>query len=258
MNNWTNKILWGVYLCLLGVLLPHTAWAFSTFEPQDAWWGKLTAWLGALAFEAAIAVLTHKLAKHIETVRRGKRIFARRYLNAYSFGLLVAIGVSMLANLSHAVEFGGTMAIFGSGSVLPAVYSVAFGAILPVVSLLFARVLSNVVDTEGEPDPELAKANETIKEFRKDNRDLRQANEKLSALLDTTEQKLVEAETKFAAAGELFARLMAGSKRDRIMAASEQWPALKPSAIAVLTESSPAYVSEVLNDSNGSERTDNG
>ena len=154
-DNWTNKILWGVYLCLLGVLLPHTAWAFSTFEPRDAWWGKTTAWLGALAFESAIAVLTHKLAKHIEATRRGRRLFIRRYLNAYSFGLLVAIGVSMLANLSHAVEFGGSMAIFANSSALPALYSVAFGAILPVVSLLFARVLSNVVDAEGEPDPDL-------------------------------------------------------------------------------------------------------
>jgi hypothetical protein len=39
-----NRILWAVYLSLLGVLLPHTAWT------------------AAFAFEASIAVLIHKLS----------------------------------------------------------------------------------------------------------------------------------------------------------------------------------------------------
>lgn len=71
----TDKILWLVYLALLAVLLPHTAWAFSNFEPQRAGvlgihWGSVTAWAAAFAFEAAIATLTHKLARHIEKTPR--------------------------------------------------------------------------------------------------------------------------------------------------------------------------------------------
>jgi len=30
-----NHILWAIYLSLLGVLLPHTAWAFHNFEPEN-------------------------------------------------------------------------------------------------------------------------------------------------------------------------------------------------------------------------------
>lgn len=34
-RNWSNALLWAIYLSLLAVLLPHTAWAFARFEP----WG---------------------------------------------------------------------------------------------------------------------------------------------------------------------------------------------------------------------------
>jgi hypothetical protein len=47
-----NRILWAVYLSLLGVLLPHTAWT------------------AAFAFEASIAVLIHKLSGHIDRTPR--------------------------------------------------------------------------------------------------------------------------------------------------------------------------------------------
>ena len=64
-RNWTNNLLWIIYLALLIVLLPHTAWAFSRFEsPAMGWlgiqWGLVTAWAAAFAFEAALAALTHK------------------------------------------------------------------------------------------------------------------------------------------------------------------------------------------------------
>ena len=116
-QNWSNTLLWAIYLALLVVLPPHTAWAFGRFEPPDVgWlgirWGMVTAWAAAFAFEAAIAALTHKLAKHIESTPRysAGRVWLRRityqYLNAFSAGLLVAVGVSVLANFGHAVEFG--------------------------------------------------------------------------------------------------------------------------------------------------------
>ncbi len=30
--NWSDILLWAIYLALLAVLLPHTAWAFGRFE----------------------------------------------------------------------------------------------------------------------------------------------------------------------------------------------------------------------------------
>ena len=73
--HWSSKMLWIIYLALLAVLLPHTAWAFARFEsPSAGWlgvsWGIVTAWAAAFAFEAAIAALTHKLARRIGTTPR--------------------------------------------------------------------------------------------------------------------------------------------------------------------------------------------
>jgi hypothetical protein len=70
-NSWSSIVLWVIYLALLAVLLPHTAWAFARFEPANpGWlgvpWGQVTAWAAAFAFEAAIAALTHRLAQRIE------------------------------------------------------------------------------------------------------------------------------------------------------------------------------------------------
>jgi len=96
-RNWSNILLWTIYLALLVVLLPHTAWAFGRFEsPAVGWlniqWGMVTAWAAAFAFEAAIAALTHKLVKHIESTPRfsAGRVWLRRvsyqYLNAFRLG----------------------------------------------------------------------------------------------------------------------------------------------------------------------------
>jgi uncharacterized membrane protein len=237
-----NQLIWLVYLALLAVLLPHTAWAFSRFESPNAF-GTLVAWMGAFAFEASIATLTHKLAKHIEnTPKRLASLpkFAYRYLNAYSLGLVISLGVSVLANLAHAVEFGGELAIFTSYSVPFGLYAVAFGAVLPLVSLLFARVLSNVADAEAETDPALEQAHIEIKRLRLELKQTEQAK-------TLAEGRAQDAETRFAAAGDLFTRLFGEEKRLRIMAARQAWPELPASAIAIIAGSSPSYVSEVLN-----------
>src|SRR3990167_670539 len=94
-HNWSNILLWVVYLSLLAVLLPHTSWAFSVLEPEKYKWAS---WAAAITFEAGIAVLTHKLAKHIESLPKckdSKTRFKRRYLNVYSYGLLGSVFVSM-------------------------------------------------------------------------------------------------------------------------------------------------------------------
>lgn len=234
MNHWTNRTLWGIYLALLGVLLPHTAWAFNRFEPVGAT-GTATAWAAAFAFEAAIATLTHKLAQHIEQVPRHKDAWLRwrkRYLNAYSLGLVIAMSVSALANLAHAVQFGGVLSIFDKWGVPFAVYAVAFGGILPLVSLLFARVLSNVAETEAIPNEELETAKATIRELRSD--------------LKATEQRAQAAEQRFAAIGDLAAALFGDEKRQRILAAYNRWPELPAATIATIAGASPSYTSEVL------------
>jgi hypothetical protein len=249
--DWSNTLLWVIYLALLTVLLPHTAWAFSRFEPQTyGWlnfhWGLITAWAAAFAFEAAIAALTHKLANRIRITPRytaGRvwlRRFAYQYIDAYAAGLLVALGVSALANFAHAVEYGREFAIFGRYSIPPLLYSVTFGGILPLVSLLFARILGDATETEGILNPELTKANQTIKE-------LQAKTNAIEAQMTEAEARAHAAEQRFAAVGDLVVRLFAEEKRQRILAAAEWWPELPAASIAIIADASPGYVSEVLN-----------
>lgn len=229
-----NVILWIVYLSLLAVVLPHTEWAFRQFEPGAK--AGLISWAAAFTFEAAIASLTYKLAQNIEYTP--KRIgqwakFKFRYLNSYSLGLIFSLGISVMANLAHAVEFGGTMSIFAKWNVPFGLYAFAFGAVLPIVSFTFASVLSNMVDTETDEDPALL--------------ELRQTNTTLRKQLHDSENGRKQAEARFEAMGDVFIKLASADKRERILAAAEKWPTMTGSAIALICDSSPAYVSEVMN-----------
>ncbi len=208
------------------------------FEP-DGWQG--LGWVGALAFEGAIAALTWRLKQAIEATRRvrGWRRFRLCYLNVYSAGLLAAVAVSSAANWAHAVQFGRAFAVFGDYAVNPIIYSVAFGGILPLCSLLFARILADAPLTGEEANPELDAANTQLTDLR---RQLRQAEHDRTA----AEQRANAAEQRFAAAGDLFALLFAEEKSRRILAAHQTWPRLPVSAIAVITDTSRSYVSEVL------------
>lgn len=249
-SNFINYILWGIYILLLLVLLPHTAWMFSRGEPisKDNFgisWGILTAWAAAIVFECVIAVMTHKLSTHIGNTPKYSDNWKRiktRYFNAYGAGLFLAWMVSTYANLAHAVEFGQPIKIFSDWGWPIWTYSVAFGAILPTASLLFAWVLSSVIEqdaTEGQLNPELEKMKAVIREL---NVQIKSSEgERLKA-----EQRMKEAETRFQAAGDLFSALFADRKRDRIIFVKQKWPALPGSAIAILTETSPALVSETL------------
>ena len=238
-----NRILWAVYLSLLGVLLPHTAWAFQNFEP-DHRAGNISfvAWTAAFAFEASIAVLMHKLSAHLDRTPRRLSAWAKfrhRYLNAYSFGLLAAIGVSSLANLAHAVEFGRPLAIFTYWNISFDIYAFAFGAILPLVSLVFARVLSNVVETEADDEQALRQAKETIADLR---RQLRESEAKTKAAEEAREQT----EARYVSEGEPLMKIVSADKRERILAAHRLWPRLSGASLAVIADASPSYVSEVL------------
>ena len=250
-TNWINGLLWLIYGLLLAVLLPHTAWMFSQAEPTGVGmagieWGGVTAWLAAIVFELVIAAMTHKLSTHISNTPRYNNQWRRvssRYFNAYGGGLLLAWCVSTYANLAHAVEFGREIKIFAEWGWPVWSYSVAFGAILPTASLLFAWVLSSVIEqdaTEGEANPELERAKVDLRRLQEE---LRRVNQEQTA----TEQRANEAEIRFGAAGDIFAALFADQKKERVLFARRKWPELPGASIAILTETSPAYVSEVLN-----------
>jgi hypothetical protein len=252
---WINRILWIIYIALLAVLLPHTAWAFKQFEPEGwAWVG----WVAAFAFEAAIAAFTWRLKQLIETTPnyRKRAWFKRlryRYLSPYGLGLFAALIISAVANWAHAVEFGQSFAVFARYSVPTWAFSVGFGAILPLISLLFARVLAEAQDTEEETNQDLLEAKQTIKELRKELKATEEARNDAEQRIRIVEQEAEAdrraAEHRFDAISDLVTRLFAEEKRQRILAAREQWPQLPAASIAIIAESSPSYVSEVLADS---------
>ncbi len=268
-QNFTTVILWIVYVSLLSALLPHTAWAFANWEPDGGFTvggfkiPTLTHYVLAFSFEAAIAVLTHKLSKRIEktpkfskskknadgTLAKVPDDFAKfkfRYFNWFFFLLLVATGVSMLANLAHAVQFGRDLVIFAEWGISPKLYSFAFGGILPVISLGFANVLSEVVEDEEAPNPELIQLNETIKSLREQLRESERRVKATEEKVKAAEEKTKTAEERFGTVTDMAKALFGENKQERILFARKQWKDLPNSAIAVIAESSPAYVSEVL------------
>ena len=228
-RDWSTILLWAIYLALLGVLLPHTAWAFGQFEPDGT---AGLGWIAALAFEGAIAAFTWRLKELIEATPNHKdawKRFRKRYLNIYSLGLLVAIGVSSLANWAHSVEYGQAFTVFEKYNIPPLLYTLAFGAILPACSLLFARILADVKDNEAEVNAEAV--------------ELKRANAELRRELKATNERLLRAED----AARLLLELTAEDKARRILAASNQWPNLSQIALAQIAGASPSYVSQVLN-----------
>ena len=90
---------------------------------------------------------------------------------------------------------------------------------------MFARIFANTVETKAQANPELARAKQTIKEHRTE---LVAVEEHLTQ----AEARANAAEKRFAAAGDLFVRLFAEEKRQRILAAAERRPQLPPVSIA--------------------------
>ena len=126
--------------------------------------------------------------------------------------------------------------------------TVTFSGILPLVNLLFAAVIADVDDGESAPNPELEKANAENAELRKKLRESEQARELTEQARQAAEDERKLAEQRFDAIGDLVVKLFADDKRQRIVAIKTQWPSLPGSAIAIMSESSPSYVSEVLNE----------
>ena len=226
-----------IYLCLLGVLTPHTKWAFSKFEPEmDEW----AAWLLAIFFEAVIAVLTEAVADRIKKTPNFTAgwVWLRKFnhqvlANPFLWMLTLAVFVSTLANLAHAVECRSDMVIFDVYQFPSALYEVSFGAILPITSLVYAVVLANT-DDDPMANPELVRANETIRGLRAE---VREEKKKVRELTERVRPE--------------FAELVNEAAQVRINAAKVLWPELPGKYLAVVADSSPGYVSEVLGNANG-------
>ena len=235
-----TNLFWLIYLSLLGVLLPHAAWAFNHFQRSGETEISWMAWALAFTFEGAVFAFTHRLKDRIEKARRlrckegesslhfGWRKLTAGYLNIHSLGLLSCSGVSGLANFTYAVEFAGEFVIYGQYSVNPLFYELAFGGILPVVSLLFAQILADTIEDEVIRDEALEAAKQAEREAKQRFAQLRQEFER--------------AKGPFAQ----FRQLQAESARERILAAAQLWPDLSKAGISVIANSSPGYVSEVL------------
>lgn len=265
----TNIILWIIYGLFLASLLPHTAWAFANWETAEGWifFGmklpQFTNWVLAISFELTIAVLTHQLSKRIENTPKYTKnkkqedgTFKKvpdnweknkyRYGNWFFFLLVMATGVSVMANLAHAVEFGGELKIFTEWGLSPKMFAIGFGGILPIMSLGFANVLSDVTETEAEESPELIRARADLIEVKTK---LRESELRLKASEEsrkTAEEEKRAAEARMDTMGDLVKYLFADDKRQRIIFVKKKWPDLKNSAIALITETSEAHVSETL------------
>jgi hypothetical protein len=261
-KSFTTNILWLVFFSVLLVLFPHAAWAFANWEPTEGidFYGvavpQLSHYMAAFAFEAAIAVLTHKLSEKISKTKPIMKMvknidgtttkvtdiwktFVARYVNSFSFLLIIFTGVSIMGNLAHAVEFGREMAIFAAWGIPKEIYVVAFGGSLPIISLGFASVLSNVVEDEEAPNPELQKAETALAEAKKA---LRESELRLKA----AEEKARLADERFGRLGELVKNLFAEEAQKRIVSAYKLWSKLPQASIAIIANASPSFVSETL------------
>ena len=114
-------------------------------------------------------------------------------------------------------------------------YSLAFGGILLLVSLLLVRILANTAETEPQVNPELAEAKQTMKKPRSD-------SEAAEGPIADAEARANAAEQRFAAAGDPVVQHFAQEKRQRILAATERWPELPPASVPIIAGASPGYV----------------
>lgn len=252
MSGRTYKILWGAFLFLLVVLLPHTAWYFGQAEDTRVYMiggyavqlGKVTAWAAAAAFESAVAIFTHLLAKHIEAVKvRGLTWWQkgwRQYGNVYTVALGAALLVSISANYKHAFVFSKDVYV-----------AITTGGILPVCSFLFARALANRTESEHEPDEvdreaniKLKEANRRVRELSEDVRRMEgEVNRRVQELTEVVRQKdeelnrLNDYRTVFDGSADA---------AERIRRAVVLWPDVSQNALSQVLNISKSYVNDVV------------
>lgn len=245
---------WLIYIALLGALLPHTAWAFAQFQSDGGAW---LAWPLAFVFEGGIFAFTHNLVESIEKSSRLRqkegedwlaftwRQLSVGYVNISGLGLLICSTVSGLANFSYAVTFSRALDVYGI-PMLP--LELAFGGVLPFISLVFARVLANTEaehqpdDTEAKLRSELRRAKATVEQLRQSKGEAEQQELVAKDRAKTAEQKLQQLQDV-----AKYIELASNSAEVRVKAAKRLWPDVTQATLAEIAGASPSYTSQVLN-----------
>jgi hypothetical protein len=206
------------------------------------WWLPLSA-----VFSAAMAVVEGMAFAFVFSAWRNQqdksaaRLF---WLALGSAGTFVGVLAPYIAASVRAVPLSEIL----SGPLSLGLWSssVAASTIMIVVSVGYAQKASS----RTAANPDLQSAKEAVKDLRKqmdeNQLEAKRVIAEYQARHAEIEARAIRSEERFAAAGDLFARLFAQEKAQRILAASQQWPELPASAIAIIAEASPSYVSEVL------------
>lgn len=253
MRNFSNYALWVIFVALLMVLLPHTAWWFVQFQDPRVVVvfgaavqpGVVMAWFAAAVFEGTIAAYTHKLSRHIEQTPNFKDAYKRfvaRYVNSYGGILAIAWFVSTVANYAYALEYARPTRLFIETGLPVEIGAAISGGILPLCSALFARTLSNVRDGEQEVDESEQEARNALREANRKIKGLNTELEEVNGLLSQVNVYRT-----------LFDESV--SANERIHMATELLPDRSQSFYGQLLNVSKSYVSQVFSE-NGFRRTD--
>jgi hypothetical protein len=222
--NFTTFVIWGVWFMMMGVLLDHTAWGFSIFEsPTPSENKPLISWMGAIAIEAVQGAATHKLSIRLGAARRSRDWKKRLsvYIGWDTFVIILAGFISGLANTAHAMEYyREDLRAFMDFNLPPMLYLIAFGTVLPVVSLAFAALLTKATAEDMEQTEEKSRLETNVRDLTKQLRKANRVQEQLGGLLS-------------------------GKAKERVLTLLNWKPDLEPSAIAKIAECSPTYVSNV-------------
>jgi molybdopterin converting factor small subunit len=283
INNTT--LFWAVYIIFLAVLLPQEAWTIGQGQDQTGTqWTVLgvkaspLAWFLAAAFSLSIAIVTHRLNAHWLAMPKWRlptladnasdeqkkqhatkardyrsKVFSYRWLNVYALALIVCMFISAIANLMHVVQFTNpSLKIFASYPWAMAVYQGIFGLALPLVSFVFARVLSTMQETEQEDDPAFVQAKADLKEakglIKSLEQTIRDTEQRYSAAIREAEKRLEESEQRYRAVGDVIRWLFGKDEalRDRIRGIRTTFPNLSQNGIAQIVGCSVSTVNDAL------------
>lgn len=215
----------------VAALLPSEG---MTIPDTWSWWLPLSAILSAtmaivegLAFSYVFAAWRNKSTKD----HRADNLLWMALGSAAAF--VVVLAPSIAANVRGVLL---SEMLVSSVSLYLWSTAVALSTILIVVSVGFAQKENN----QKPPDTESEKWKDKVKEA--------------EARAKAAEQRAMDAEAvanmtnaRFDAAGDMMRLLMSENKRERILAARQQWPELPITWLALVAGASQSYVSEVLN-----------
>ena len=241
--NKTTALLWFLFILVLIAMLPHTAWFFSRNEDGGAW-ALVKGWTRAVSLEIAVGAFAHKLSQYIPQVK-GKNKLRRQWFNWFSFGLTFSLLGSLIANVSHGVQFSDPTKLFTlifsevntAKQFVTAglVQGIISGSLLPVASLVFTFALSNLSESEAEVNPEVATLKSSLQDARKSNTGLRKQLESMNDSLEPAQEY-----------ADLFNESY--TVADRIKSAHALFPEWSQKRIAAIVEKTPGYVSQILSD----------